>query len=84
MVCASGVNAHSEVLTCKGRIDLVIEFPDKIDIIEFKCGQSAETALGQIWNKNYADWYQSSGKKIILVGINFDTEKRNVAGWKLG
>jgi len=30
MVCASGVNAHSEILTCDGRIDLAVEFPDKI------------------------------------------------------
>ncbi|MBF0200028.1 MAG: PD-(D/E)XK nuclease domain-containing protein [Desulfamplus sp.] len=31
MVSASGVTAHSEVLTCKGRIDLLVEFKDKID-----------------------------------------------------
>ncbi|MDM8538421.1 AAA family ATPase, partial [Desulfobacterales bacterium HSG17] len=45
MVCASGVNANSEVLTCDGRIDLAMEFPDKAYIIEFKCNQSADVAL---------------------------------------
>ncbi len=34
MVCASGVNAQSEVLTCTGGIDLVIDFSDKVYIIE--------------------------------------------------
>lgn len=83
MVSASGVNAHSEVLTCDGRIDLLMEFSDKVYIIEFKCNQSAETALKQIRQKGYEKKYMQSGKKIILIGINFDTEKRNVVEWKV-
>ncbi|QTA80323.1 AAA ATPase-like domain-containing protein [Desulfonema limicola] len=83
MVCASGVNAQSEVLTCDGRIDLAVEFPDKVYIIEFKCGQSAEKALEQIKEKQYAQKYKSSGKKIFFMGINFDMEKRNISQWKM-
>ncbi len=82
MVSASGANAQSEVLTCDGRIDLVIEFTDKIYIIEFKCNQSAETGIKQIRNKGYDQKFKQSGKKIILMGIDFDSEKRNVAEWK--
>ncbi len=82
MVCASGVNAHSEVLTCDGRIDLVMEFSDKIYILEFKCNQNAEAALKQIRNKGYDKKYLQTGKKILIMGINFDTGKRNVADWK--
>ncbi len=83
MVSASGVNAHSEMLTCHGRIDLVMEFTDKIYIIEFKCDQSAEAGICQIRAKGYDHKFKQSGKKIILMGINFDTEKRNVADWKV-
>jgi hypothetical protein len=83
MVCASGVNARSEVLTCDGRIDLVMEFSDKLYIIEFKCNQSAQAALDQIREKGYADPYQGSGKKVILMGINFDTKKRNLSDWQV-
>ncbi|MCP4692722.1 MAG: AAA family ATPase, partial [Desulfobacterales bacterium] len=83
MMCASGVNAQSEVLTCDGRIDLVMEFPDNVYIIEFKCNRSAEAALKQIRVKGYARKYAQSGKKILLMGINFDTKKRNIAEWKL-
>ncbi len=83
MVCASGVNALSEIMTCKGRIDLVMEFPDKIYIIEFKCNQSARAGIDQIREKGYADRYRQRGKKIILMGINFDTEKRNVSEWEI-
>ncbi|MEE4357450.1 MAG: ATP-binding protein [Desulfococcaceae bacterium] len=83
MVSASGIDARSEVMTCEGRIDLVVKFPDKIFIIEFKCGQSADAALKQIRDKNYAAPYRQSGKKIILMGIDFDTEKRNVGEWEI-
>ncbi|SLM32673.1 AAA-ATPase [Desulfamplus magnetovallimortis] len=82
MVCASGVDAKSEVLTCVGRIDLVMEFEEKVFIIEFKCNQSADVAIEQIRVKNYADPYFHTGKNIILMGINFDTKKHNIAGWK--
>ncbi len=83
MLCASGVNARSEMITCDGRIDLVIEFPDKIYIIEFKCNQSAEAGIAQIQKKGYDKPFRQGGKKIILMGINFDSEKRNVAEWKV-
>jgi hypothetical protein len=37
----------------------------------------------QIQEKKYADRYRLSNKKIILMGINFDSEKRNVTEWKV-
>ena len=63
MVSASGTHSQSEVLTSEGRIDLVVQFPDKIRIMEFKYNQSAETGLRQIREKGYADsqngkWYE--------------------------
>ncbi len=83
MVSASGVNAQSEVITSRGRIDLVVEFDDKIYIIEFKCGQSAKAGLKQIKEKGYAEIIQKTGKKLILMGINFDSEKKNAAEWEM-
>ena len=83
MVSASGAHSQSEVLTSGGRIDLVVQFPDKIRIMEFKCNQSAETGLKQIHEKGYADPYKGLGKKRLLMGIGFDPKKRQVADWKL-
>jgi hypothetical protein len=83
MVSASGADAQSEVLTCDGRIDMVVKFADKIYIMEFKCNQTADAALAQIRDKGYDRRYLPSGKKIIRMGINFDTEKRNVSEWKV-
>ena len=43
---------------------------------------SADTALQQIRDKGYERPYRQRGLKIIRVGINFDTEARNVGEWK--
>jgi hypothetical protein len=82
-IAASGGEAQSSVLTSRGRIDLVVTFPTTAYIIEFKCDQSAETAIAQIREKGYVEKYRRSGRKLVLVGINFSTEKRNLAGWKV-
>ncbi len=83
MVCASGADARSEVLISRGRIDLVVELSDKIFVMEFKCNQSAEDGIRQIVNKGYAEKYRSSDKKLFLMGINFSSEKKNIAEWKI-
>ena len=83
MVSASGVDTRCEVLTSDGRIDLVAHAGDKIYIMEFKCNQGADTALQQIRENGYHLPYRQRGKQLILVGIDFDTEKRNVAEWKV-
>lgn len=81
MLSASGGPAHSSVLTARGRIDMLVTFSDKVYIIEFKCNQSIEVALRQIRAQGYAEPYQDSGKKVVLVGINFSTETRNLDSW---
>ena len=73
-----GYNAKSELLTARGRLDMAIEFNNKVYIIEFKCNQNADKAIEQINEKGYIDNWRKRGKKIILCGINFDTEKREI------
>ncbi len=72
-----GSKLVEEDVTNRGRIDLTIFIKDKIYIIEFKVGN--DDALMQIKNKGYAEKYKNRGKDIILVGINFDEEKKNVS-----
>jgi hypothetical protein len=83
MIAASGGKAQSSVLTSRGRIDLVVTFPDKTYIIEFKCNQSAEAGIKQIKDQGYVEKYRQSGKRVILMGIDFSTEKRNLAAWQV-
>ncbi len=76
----TGMKMLLEKETDKGRIDAVLELPDKIYIIEFKFAQvskikRAETlanqALKQIEEKKYYEPYLGSSKKIILFGMGF-------------
>ncbi|MDY0122927.1 AAA family ATPase [Sulfurimonas sp.] len=68
-----GEDAKSE-----GRIDLTIITDKNIYIIEFKVDGKGD-ALQQIKDNNYALGYTNQNKDIYLVGIDFDTNKRNVS-----
>lgn len=81
ILSATGVEAHSSVLTCQGKLDLAVRIAETVYIFEFKCNQSAETAIQQIRDTQYADRYRGSGASIVLVGVNFSPETRNVAEW---
>ena len=68
---------RAEDVSNRGRIDLSIEVGEKIYILGFKVGKS--NALEQIRQKRYYEKYMDRGKRIYLVGINFDEEQRNIA-----
>lgn len=78
-----GMNADVESRTSDGRIDMVLESPNKIYIIEFKYGGTPEEALKQIEDKRYALRYENSlnPKEIVKVGVNISPETRNIDGW---
>ena len=51
-----------------------MEFMDKIYLIEFKFNKSTDVAVEQIKKKRYSEKYETSGKKIIHIGMNFTRE----------
>ncbi len=63
--------------TSRGRIDMVVKTDLYIYIIEFKLG-NGEKALQQIKDKRYYEQYLGKGKKVILLGIGFSPELRNI------
>jgi len=73
-----GVPLIAEDVTSKGRIDLTLKLTDKIYIIEFKVDRPG-LALKQIRAKGYHDKYRSLGVDIYLVGINFDSQEKNIS-----
>ncbi len=77
-----GLQAAAEVRTSRGRIDAVVTLTDAIYIFEFKLDGDAHEALAQIQAQGYAAPYQQSGKTVTLVGVNFDTAVRGIAGWQ--
>ncbi len=73
-----GYQLEAEVSTNIGRIDCVLQTQNTIYIIEFKLNDSCEAALKQIQDKQYAQKYQHSGKEIVLLGVEFDQDSRNI------
>ena len=61
----------------KGRIDAVVEVEKYLYIMEFKLGDAA-IALQQIKDQAYSLSYQNNIKEVLLLGIAFDQEKRQV------
>ena len=49
---------------------------------EFKLDKTAEEVLAQIDTKEYLLPWSGCGKKLFKVGVNFDSEKRNIGDWK--
>lgn len=77
-----GFYTNVEYHTAMGRIDLSVETPEYIYIMELKVGQgTAEDALQQIEAQHYADPFLASGKKIIKIGVGFDNASRNIDRW---
>jgi len=84
MLRVVGCQILLEKETDKGRIDAVLEFPDKYYIIEFKFATNArikqvttlsKRAIKQIKDKKYYEPYLASGKRILLLGIGFLSKK---------
>ncbi|WP_198304374.1 ATP-binding protein [Arcobacter vandammei] len=75
-----GLNIIGEDVTNRGRIDLTIIMPQAIFIIEFKV--DGKNALEQIKENNYAQKYLQEKKDIYLVGIEFDSKKKNISNFE--
>jgi hypothetical protein len=77
-----GLNCRSEVRIAAGRIDTLVETKNFVYCFEFKLDKTADEALAQIDTKEYLLPWTGSGKKLFKVGVNFDSEKRNIGEWK--
>lgn len=65
----------------KGRADIIIESDNDIYIFEFKLDGSAEEALQQIEDKQYALPYLQDKRKLHKIGVNISSFTRTVDGW---
>lgn len=77
----AGINVSAEVHTQRGRVDAVLEAKDKIIIFEFKLNQTAQIAMDQIKQNGYYELFMDRKLPIYLVGINFDSERREMNDW---
>ena len=72
-----------EVQSAIGRADVVLKLSDAIYVFEFKFDGTPEEALAQIESKNYAIPFQSDGRRIVKIGVNFDSATRTIGEWKI-
>ena len=77
------VYVYSQVRNAKGRLDILIETDTTIYVMELKLDGDLDKALRQIDEKDYTIPYQSDGRKVVKVAINFSTEERTIKEWKI-
>ncbi|MDE5871233.1 MAG: ATP-binding protein [Muribaculaceae bacterium] len=78
-----GIEAKAEVHTSDGRIDLLIETPKFIYVIELKYDASAEEALRQIEEKGYVRKFATDSRKLFKIGVGFSSKTRRIDGWRI-
>ena len=76
-----GQFTDAEVRSARGRADAVVKTPKYIYVFEFKLNGTAEQALRQIDDKGYLIPYQSDGRELVKIGVEFSAEQRNIGRW---
>lgn len=74
-----GQFTEAEVRSARGRADAVVKTPKYIYVFEFKLNGTAEQALQQIDDKGYLIPYQTDGRKLVKVGVEFSAQDRNIS-----
>lgn len=81
-----GMRPLSEVATSDGRIDMVIECPKAIYIMEFKYSPNdkdlSNDALDQIKDKKYYQPYIIQQKTIVGIGYSFGEKLRQITDYR--
>ena len=83
MATLIGLDAKAEVHTSNGRVDLLIETPKFIYVIELKYDSSPEQALRQIEEKGYARRFSVDPRQLFRIGVTFSSESRRIEGWEI-
>ena len=76
-----GFYTKVEYHTNDGRIDIVLQTEKFIYIMEFKLNGTAEEALQQINDKQYALPFAADSRKVLKIGVNFSNTTRNIERW---
>ena len=78
-----GFYTNVERHTTDGRMDMLVQTIDYIYIFEFKIDKSADEALRQIEEKQYAKPFETDPRKLYKIGVNFSTLTRRIESWKI-
>ena len=76
-----GLYTQVEYRTSQGRIDLVLQTSDYVYVMEFKLDGTAEEAMKQIEEKQYALPFAADSRTVLCIGVNFSSATRNIERW---
>lgn len=76
--------ARTQVKCADGRIDFVVWMPDTTYVFELKVNGTAQEALDQINSKGYFLPYETEGRTVVKVGVQFDRETMTVGEYLVG
>ena len=77
----AGLYTKVEYHTSRGRIDLVLQTDSYVYVMEFKLDGTADQALQQIEDKQYALPFAKDSRKVYSIGVNFSSKTRNIERW---
>ena len=78
-----GFYVQVERHTSRGRMDVTIQTRDYVYILELKVDQSADTALQQIEEKQYAAPFAADLRTLFKIGVCFSSEERGIGEWSI-
>ena len=81
LLVSAGAHVHAEQQTATGRMDISMKMQDAIYILELKYNQSADKALAQIKEKDYAVAFASDPRPVYAVGLNFTSSVHTLDSW---
>lgn len=76
-----GFMVDVERATSQGSMDITIQTPDYVYILELKLDGTAEENLQQIKANQYARPFQLDGRKLYMIGVNFSSKTRCIEKW---
>lgn len=78
-----GQYINVEERSAKGRADAVVKTKNYVYVFEFKLDGSVDDALQQIDSKGYLVPYTVDGRKLVKIGVSFDSKERNIGEWRI-
>lgn len=78
-----GISVVCEYHTFTGRIDCKVETDRFIYLFELKLDKSADEDLKQIKDKSYDLPFIVDNRKVIKIGVAFDSKTRMLSDWKV-
>lgn len=76
-----GIYIKAEVNSSAGRLDAVVQTPERIFIFEFKLHDTPDAAIQQIKERDYAAAFRYLNKEIMGVGVQFSEKDKGIQAW---